>query len=106
MESNEQAIYERLCRQSKYNVLCDYYDKETLKEVQEEAQLDLQFIENLRKRNPNEYYSIYNLLHAFVWYICYSSGEDEPAGLLEDDFNGFSYFELMKKIRKKFLKGR
>ena len=106
MDKEEQERFQKLQAVNfrKFDILYGYEELNSLKEVQIEATLDLALVDKLYKQNPKEYEGVRNLLHNFVWFICYSDGNTKPANLWEDDVHDISYYKMMQDIRSKFVK--
>lgn len=106
MDEYELKRFEKLnsIKFRKFDLLHGYKQMDSLEQVQTEAQLDLALVNKLKRENPQRYEGVFNLLHNFVWFICYSNGNTEPATLWEDDIHGISYYGMMQDIRDKFHK--
>lgn len=83
----------------RWNVIDKYDGIESLNELMTEVKNDYECLSLYQNNDLQEESRLcFNFVSNFYWFLFHSDHNTTPAGLIEDDFNGVSYYEQMRLI--------
>lgn len=87
---------------NRWNLIEEYEKIETLHVLEKLVVNDCDCLSEIMKtEDANRCSLLFNFVYNFKWFLLFSDHNTVPAGLIEDDVDGMSFYDAMKRIYSK-----